>query len=187
MGRGVPFTSSRRKGSLCCMRVVLGPTTNKSKGWGMSVLPGRHACLEAQLYLQAGMCSPNRLPVPQNRDHVQWLIRQKELCCLQASPAQRWLQGSSCACPPHAHARRHELVCRTSSLWFTSPLRRLLPGRDIQSGAGDGSHSSSKTQFLSVWWNKWYLLSKEGYKNMCLKRMSGTWVLIFKSKTTQNK
>jgi len=152
-----------------------GPGSNHKHRQGLGAGgPPRQACLQARPCLQAVDAQPHAASMPRNRAHVQrrQLRRQEWLWCLQA-PAAPWrLRGGSHACPPHTG--RQEPVCGTGPLWFMSPLRRPLPGRDIQSGAGDGSHSSSKTQFLSFWWNKWYSLSKGGYKNMCLKRMSGT-------------
>lgn len=165
--------------------MVPGPTAD-TQGLGTRLLPGGAG---ARLDFQAADEQHRAAP------HAAELRPRPAATALQAGVALtlagvRLSDGSEAApsCTTHANSGRRELVYRAGSLWFMFPLHHRLPGQDIRSGGGDSSHSSSEMQFLRFWWNKWYSLSKGGYKNMCMKRMLGTWVLIsFNSKTNQNK
>lgn len=99
---------------------------------------------------------------------------QQELCspsprCPQAQPPaeaaadpagiarQRRVGGRSRPNAAHSHGGQG-VVRDQPPLVYVPPAPASSPGRDIQSGAGDGSHSNSTVQFLSFWQNQRYSL-----------------------------
>lgn len=132
-----------------------GPGSNhgQNRGLGMRVLSSSRV---GTLTQGSGQWVRSPTWLPQSRAHVQCQVKEAEVALTFAGITRSAM----------AHVSAQRASTREGVGWALSglcpPPHHLLPGRDIQSGAGDGSHSSSKMQFLSFSWNKWYSLSRGG-------------------------